>query len=140
MILAAGRGVRMRPMTDNLPKPLLCVGNQTLIEHHIENLACAGFVDIVINHAYLGEMIETALGDGSRYGVNICYSPETIALETAGGIVKALPLLDSKNGDELAEQPFLVVNADIYCEFKFAELLPILRQMRKGIDLSLIHI
>ena len=134
MILAAGRGVRMRPMTDNLPKPLLCVGNRALIEHHIENLAHAGFVDIVINHAYLGEMIETALGDGSRYGVNICYSPETIALETAGGIVKALPLLDSKNGDELAEQPFLVVNADIYCEFKFAELLPILRQMRKGID------
>ena len=134
MILAAGRGVRMRPMTDNLPKPLLCVENKALIEYHIENLARAGFVDIVINHAYLGKMIETALGDGSRYGVNICYSPEAIALETAGGIVRALPLLDSGNENELPEQPFLVVNADIYCEFKFAELLPILRQMKTGID------
>ena len=132
MILAAGRGMRMRPMTDNLPKPLLCVGNKTLIEYHIENLARAGFVDIVINHAYLGKMIETALGDGSRYGVNICYSPEMIALETAGGIVRALPLLDS--GNELVEQPFLIVNADIYCEFKFAALLPILRQIKMGMD------
>jgi len=134
MILAAGRGVRMRPMTDNLPKPLLCVGNKTLIEYHIENLARAGFVDIVINHAYLGKMIETALGDGSRYGVNICYSPETIALETAGGIVRALPLLESKSENELVEQPFLIVNADIYCEFNFSTLLPILRQIKMGTD------
>jgi len=136
MILAAGRGARMRPLTDNLPKPLLCVGNKTLIEYHIENLAHAGFVDIVINHAYLGKMIETALGDGSRYGVNICYSPETIALETAGGIVRALPLLESRNGDELVEQPFLIVNADIYSEFNFSTLLPILRQINKGTDIA----
>jgi N-acetyl-alpha-D-muramate 1-phosphate uridylyltransferase len=134
MILAAGRGARMRPLTDNLPKPLLCVGNKTLIEYHIENLARAGFVDIVINHAYLGKMIETALGDGSRYGVNIYYSPETIALETAGGIVKALPLLESKSENELVEQPFLIVNADIYCEFNFSTLLPTLRQIKMGTD------
>jgi len=134
MILAAGRGVRMRPLTDNLPKPLLCAGNKTLIEYHIENLARAGFVDIVINHAYLGKMIETALGDGSRYGVNICYSPETIALETAGGIVRALPLLESRDGNELVEQPFLIVNADIYCELNFSTLLPILRQIKMGTD------
>jgi len=124
----------MRPLTDNLPKPLLCAGNKTLIEYHIENLARAGFVDIVINHAYLGKMIETALGDGSRYGVNICYSPETIALETAGGIVRALPLLESRDGNELVEQPFLIVNADIYCELNFSTLLPILRQIKMGTD------
>jgi MurNAc alpha-1-phosphate uridylyltransferase len=134
MILAAGRGVRMRPLTDNLPKPLLCAGNKTLIEYHIENLARAGFVDIVINHAYLGKMIETALGDGSRYGVNFRYSPETVALETAGGIVRALPLLESRNGNELGEQPFLIVNADIYCELNFSTLLPIFRQIRMGTD------
>ena len=134
MILAAGRGIRMRPLTDNLPKPLLRVGNKALIEYHIESLARAGFVDIVINHAYLGEMIETALGDGSRYGVNIYYSPETIALETAGGIVKALPLLESRNGNELVEQPFLIVNADIYCEIDFSTLLPILKQIKMGAD------
>ena len=136
MILAAGRGIRMRPLTDNLPKPLLCVGNKTLIEYHIENLARAGFVDIIINHAYLGRMIETALGDGSRYGVNICYSPETMALETAGGIVRALPLLKSRSGNELVEQPFLIVNADIYCEFNFSTLLPILRQIQMGTDIA----
>jgi len=134
MILAAGRGIRMRPLTDNLPKPLLRVGNKALIEYHIESLARAGFVDIVINHAYLGEMIETALGDGSRYGVNIYYSPETMALETAGGIVKALPLLESRNRNELVEQPFLIVNADIYCEIDFSTLLPILKQIKMGAD------
>lgn len=134
MILAAGRGARMRPLTDNLPKPLLCVGNKTLIEYHIENLARAGFMDIVINHAYFGQMIETALGDGSRYGVDICYSPETIALETAGGIVNALPLLESRSGNKLVEQPFLTVNADIYCQMNFSTLLPILRQIKMGTD------
>ena len=136
MILAAGRGARMRPLTDNLPKPLLCVGNKTLIEYHIENLARAGFVDIIINHAYLGRMIETVLGDGSCYGVNICYSPETIALETAGGIARALPLLKSRNGNKLVEQPFLIVNADIYSDFNFSALLPILRQINMGTDVA----
>ena len=136
MILAAGRGARMRPLTDNLPKPLLCVGNKTLIEYHIENLSRAGFVDIIINHAYLGGMIEKALGDGSRYGVNICYSPETTALETAGGIVRALPLLESRNGNEVVEQPFLIVNADIYSDFNFSTLLPILRPENMGTDIA----
>ena len=134
MILAAGRGIRMGPMTDNVPKPLLHVGNKALIEYHIENLARAGFIDIIINHAYLGAMIEAALGNGSRYGVNIYYSPEIIALETAGGIVKALPLLDRKNGNKHDEHPFIVVNADIYCEFNFTELLPVLKRMRMGTD------
>ena len=134
MILAAGRGVRMRPLTDNLPKPLLRVGNKTLIEYHIESLARAGFVDIVINYAYLGEMIETALGNGDRYGVNIYYSPETVALETAGGIVKALPLLESRSKNESNEQPFLIVNADIYCEIDFSTLVPILKQIKMNTD------
>jgi MurNAc alpha-1-phosphate uridylyltransferase len=140
MILAAGRGARMRPLTDTLPKPLLCVGNKPLIEYHIENLARAGFVDIVINHAYLGQMIETALGDGKRYGVNICYSDETIALETAGGIVKALPLLENRDGNEPGEQPFLIINADIYCEIDFSKLLPILRQMKTSLDTDTAHL
>lgn len=134
MILAAGRGERMRPLTDNLPKPLLCVGNKSLIEYHIENLACAGFVDIVINHAYLGRMIEAALGDGSSYGVNISYSPESAALETAGGIVKALPLLKYRNGSEYDDKPFLIVNADIYCEFNFSTLIPTLRRIEMSAD------
>lgn len=134
MILAAGRGERMHPLTDMLPKSLLCVGNKPLIEYHLDNLARAGFVDIVINHAHLGQMIETALGDGERYGINIRYSHESIALETAGGIVKALPLLKSKVGNEPGEQPFLIINADIYCEIDFSTLLPILRQMKANLD------
>ncbi|HJY04971.1 MAG TPA: sugar phosphate nucleotidyltransferase, partial [Bryobacteraceae bacterium] len=93
MILAAGRGERMRPLTDTLPKPLLRVGNKALIEYHLERLARAGFAYIVINHAHLGHMIEAALGNGDRYGVNIHYSSEPVALETAGGIAQALPLL-----------------------------------------------
>lgn len=140
MILAAGRGERMRPLTDALPKPLLCVGNKPLIEYHLDNLARAGFVDIVINHAHLGQMIETALGNGERYGINICYSHESIALETAGGIVKALPLLKSKVGNEPGEQPFLIINADIYCEIDFSTLLPILQQMKASLDRDSAHL
>ncbi len=140
MILAAGRGERMRPLTDTLPKPLLCVGNKPLIEYHLDNLARAGFVDIVINHAHLGQMIETALGNGERYGINICYSHESIALETAGGIVKALPLLKSKVGNEPGEQPFLIINADIYCEIDFSTLLPILQQMKASLDGDSAHL
>lgn len=134
MILAAGRGERMRPLTDTLPKPLLHVGNKSLIEYHIHSLAQAGFGDIVINHAHMGHMIETALGNGERYGISIYYSPEPVALETAGGIVKALPLLESKAGSSTCEQPFLVINADIYCEFDFSTLLPILQRMKDDID------
>ncbi|HEU4709796.1 MAG TPA: nucleotidyltransferase family protein [Methylophilaceae bacterium] len=114
MILAAGRGNRMRPLTDHTPKPLLSVGGKPLIVWHIENLAKAGFRDIVINHAHLGNQIEAALGDGSEWNVSIRYSPEGTALETAGGIAKALPLL----GDE----PFLVVNGDVFIDMDFAPL------------------
>jgi len=86
MILAAGRGERMRPLTDTCPKPLLSAGGAPLIVHHLRRLAAAGIDQIVINHAHLGEMIETALGDGSAFGLHIRYSPEATALETAGGI------------------------------------------------------
>lgn len=113
MILAAGRGERMRPLTDHTPKPLLPVAGKPLIVWHLERLARAGFREIVINHAHLGEQIETLLGDGAAWGVRIAYSAEPPgALETAGGIANALPRL----GDE----PFLVVNGDIYCEWDFA--------------------
>lgn len=121
MILAAGRGERMRPLTDATPKPLLAAGGKPLIAWHIERLAQAGFRELVINHAHLGAQIEAALGDGSRYGVSIRYSPEGEALETAGGIANALHLL----GDE----PFVVVNGDIFCDYDFARLIPILRNM-----------
>lgn len=114
MILAAGRGERMRPLTDNTPKPLLEVGGKPLIVWHIENLARAGIRELVINHAHLGQQIESFLGDGSRYGVSIHYSPEAEALETAGGIANALPLLGS--------DPFLVVNGDVFCDFDYALL------------------
>ncbi|HSO84306.1 N-acetylmuramate alpha-1-phosphate uridylyltransferase MurU [Thiocapsa sp.] len=108
MILAAGRGNRMRPLTDRIPKPLLEAGGRPLIQYHLERLAAAGIHDIVINHAHLGEQIEAALGDGSRFGVHIRYSPERTALETGGGIFKALPLL--------GPEPFLVINGDIWCD------------------------
>lgn len=111
MILAAGLGTRMRPLTDAIPKPLLPVGGKPLIVWHIEKLAAAGFRDIVVNVAWLGWQMPQALGDGSRWDVGLHYSDEQHegALETAGGIIKALPLL----GDE----PFLVVNGDVWCEY-----------------------
>ena len=112
MILAAGRGERMRPLTDHTPKPLLCAGGKPLIVWHLERLAEAGFRDIVINHAHLGDQIEAALGNGANWDLSIDYSPEPPgALETAGGIRHALPLL--------GKEPFLVVNGDIYCEWDF---------------------
>ena len=115
MILAAGRGERMRPLTDTTPKPLLRIGGQTLIERHVHALAAAGIRELVINHAHLGEKLEQALGDGSAYGVNIRWSPEPEgALETGGGIFNALPLL--------GDLPFIVVNADIWTDFPFSEL------------------
>lgn len=122
MILAAGRGERMRPLTDAKPKPLLEVGNKPLIVWHIERLARAGFRDIVINHAYLGEQIETSLGNGERWGLSIHYSAEGTALETAGGIAYAMPLL----GDE----PFLVVNGDTFTDIDFAGLRHVLQPER----------
>ncbi len=112
LILAAGRGERMRPLTDHTPKPLLMAGGKPLIVWHLERLAAAGFREIVINHAHLGLLIEQTLGDGAQWGLHIQYSPEPPgALETAGGIATALPLL----GDER----FLVVNGDVYCDFDF---------------------
>ena len=115
MILAAGRGERMRPLTDATPKPLLRIGGQMLLERQVHALAKAGIRQLVINHAHLGEQIVKALGDGSAYGVEIAYSPEPeTALETGGGIFNALPLLGT--------EPFLVVNADIWTDYPFAGL------------------
>jgi N-acetyl-alpha-D-muramate 1-phosphate uridylyltransferase len=114
MILAAGRGERMRPLTDTTPKPLLSVRGKTLIERHVEALAQAGIASIVINLAWLGEKIRAHLGDGSRFGVRIAYSEEGKALETAGGIIQALPLL--------GQGPFLVVNGDVLTDYPFERL------------------
>lgn len=115
MILAAGRGERMRPLTDHTPKPLLPVGKRRLIEHLIAALADAGFRDLVINHAHLGEQIVATLGTGDRHGVRIAYSAEPEgALETGGGIFQALPLL--------GDGPFLVVNGDIWTDYPFARV------------------
>ncbi|HET9470884.1 MAG TPA: nucleotidyltransferase family protein [Usitatibacter sp.] len=114
LILAAGRGERLRPLTDAVPKPLLPAGGRPLVEWQVERLAAGGFRDLVVNHAHLGAMIEAALGDGRRFGVRIRYSPERPALETAGGIAKALPLL--------GPAPFVVVSGDIHTDFDFASL------------------
>lgn len=122
MILAAGRGERMRPLTDATPKPLLLAGGKPLIQWHIEKLAQAGIRDLVINHAHLGQQIEDTLGDGSRFGVSIRFSPEAEALETAGGIANALPLL--------GDAPFLVVNGDIYSDYDFSRLPDLQRGYR----------
>lgn len=116
MILAAGRGERMRPLTDHTPKPLLQAGGKPLIAWHLERLARAGLRNIVINHAHLGEQIPAALGEGSAWGLNISYSPEPPgALETAGGIARALPLLGNA--------PFLVVNGDVFCDWNPVQAL-----------------
>jgi MurNAc alpha-1-phosphate uridylyltransferase len=116
MILAAGRGERMRPLTDKAPKPMMEINNKPLIQYHVENLVQAGILDIVINHAVFGDQIETYLGDGKDFGARIVYSAEgDQPLETAGGIVKALSLL--------GEAPFLTVNADIWTDFPFQQLL-----------------
>ncbi len=115
MILAAGRGERMRPLTDFIPKPLLRVGQHCLIEYHLYRLAKAGFRDIIINLAYLGEKIEETLEDGRRYGVNIQYSHESQqVLGTGGGIYNALPLFGNTH--------FLVVNGDVWCDYPFEKL------------------
>ncbi|EKP0276844.1 N-acetylmuramate alpha-1-phosphate uridylyltransferase MurU [Aeromonas sp. A04] len=115
MILAAGRGERMRPLTDSLPKPLLAVGGKPLIVHHIEKLAAAGVTTLVINHAWLGHKLVEALGDGSAFGVQIHWSAEASALETAGGIVQALPLL--------GPAPFLVINGDTWLDLDYRTLV-----------------
>jgi len=115
MILAAGRGERLRPLTDSTPKPLLNAGSKLLIEHHLHKLSAAGFNDVVINVGHLGQQIINHLGDGSRYQLAIHYSDERSAvLETGGGIVKALPLLKS--------DPFLVINGDIWTDIDLSML------------------
>jgi len=120
MLLAAGRGERMRPLTDSTPKALLLAGGTPLIVRLVERLAAEGYADLVVNHAHLGALIEAALGDGARFGVRIRYSPERDALETAGGIANALGLL--------GPNPFLVVNADLHADYPFARLRGALRQ------------
>jgi len=120
MIFAAGRGERMRPLTDTCPKPLLKVRGRPLIVWHILNLVRAGITDIVINHAHLGHMIEEALGDGSQFGAKIAYSAEGTALETAGGVAKARHLLD--------DQPFVAIAADVYCpHFDYSQVKDVLQ-------------
>jgi len=129
MILAAGRGERMRPLTDHCPKPLLAVGGKPLIVRHIERLAAAGITQLVINHAHLGHMLEAALGNGSALGVHICWSPEPPgALETAGGIRQAIQFL--------GEKPFIVVNGDIFCEADFAPLAQIAEHLSPEGDIA----
>jgi len=118
MILAAGLGTRMRPLTDNCPKPLLPVAGKPLIQHLIEKLVAAGFQQIVINHAYLGHMIEETLGNGEQFGCELLYSAEVEPLETAGGIIKALPLL-TDNGE--SSEPFLLVNGDVWVDWDFSD-------------------
>jgi MurNAc alpha-1-phosphate uridylyltransferase len=140
MILAAGRGERMRPLTDVLPKPLLRAGGKALIEYHLENLACAGFEEVVINHAHLGHLIEAALGNGERYGMRIRYSHEPAALETAGGIAQALPIITDRAAGGAERRPFLTVNADIYCEMDFSALVPVLERMGANPDGDLAHL
>ena len=109
MILAAGRGERMRPLTDHTPKPLLTVGGKALIAWHLERLAQAGFERVVVNHAWLGEQLVERLGDGSAWGLRLIHSHEARALETAGGIVQAMA--------DLGPEPFLVINGDIWCDW-----------------------
>lgn len=126
MILAAGLGERMRPLTDHTPKPLLQAGGKPLIQWQIERLRQAGFASLVINHAHLGAKLEDALGDGAALGVNIAWSREPEPLESAGGIATALPLLGGA--------PFLVTNGDVYADFDYARLLPVLQEMAGNPD------
>jgi N-acetyl-alpha-D-muramate 1-phosphate uridylyltransferase len=121
MILAAGLGNRMRPLTDHTPKPLLMAGGKPLIGWQIERLRAAGFTDLVINHAHLGQQLEDALGDGAAWGVQIAWSREGEPLETAGGIATALPLL--------GDAPFVVTNGDVFVGFDYARLHAVLAQM-----------
>lgn len=126
MLLAAGRGERLRPLTDSVPKALVPAGGKPLIVRHLERLAAAGCREAVINVSHLGEKVIDALGDGRRYGIALAYSREPRPLETAGGIAQALPLL--------GPAPFLLVNADVYCEADFGPL------MARRLDAALAHL
>ncbi|MBU3637054.1 N-acetylmuramate alpha-1-phosphate uridylyltransferase MurU [Polynucleobacter sp. es-MAR-4] len=133
-LLAAGRGERMRPLTDELPKPLLTIKKKSLLAWHLEALSAAGIKDVVINHAWLGQKIEKALGDGSQFDLNITYSPETSALETAGGIRKALPLLNPSDY-------FLVINGDVFSpNLPIEQLLEQVSSLRSMPNLPLAHL
>jgi len=114
MILAAGLGTRMRPLTDHTPKPMLQVAGKPLIEHHVRRLVCAGVTEIVINHAYLGEQIENYLQDGAQLGARIEYSRENTPLESGGGIFRALPLLGN--------DPFIALNSDVWTDYPLQQL------------------
>jgi MurNAc alpha-1-phosphate uridylyltransferase len=128
MILAAGRGERMRPLTDRTPKPLLMVGGKPLIFWHLQKLSDAAFGTVVVNHAHLGEQIEAAIGDGRRWNLRIRYSQEREALETAGGIRNALALIE--------DDVFAVINADVYTDYAFQRLAATIDQMRQGDGLA----
>ena len=126
LILAAGRGNRLRPLTDSTPKTLLQVGKKTLLEHHLDRLATQGFTEVVINLAWLGKQIRDHLGDGKRFGLRVRYSEEPDgALETGGGVVNALGLLRS--------DPFIVINGDVFCDFDFGAL-----RVGEGCDMHLV--
>lgn len=120
MILAAGLGKRMRPLTTVRPKPLLKIKDKALIDYHLERLADAGVHEVVINHYWLGEQIEAHIGNGERFGLEVCYSPEHELLDTAGGMINALPLL--------GDAPFLLINGDIWCDYPFQTLIETLSQ------------
>ncbi len=136
MILAAGRGLRMRPLTETTPKPLLPVGGKPLIVWQIERLVAAGFIDLVINHAWLGSQLEEAIADGSRWGARIAWSREAVALETAGGIVTALPLLEA----DARDRPFVVVSADIYTDYDYARLAAVGEAILSGFPPRAAHL
>ena len=133
-LLAAGRGERMRPLTDDLPKPLLAIQKKSLLEWHLEALAKAKIQDVVINHAWLGEKIEAALGNGDQFGLHIQYSPEGRALETAGGICKALSIIAPKDY-------FLVINGDVFSpNLPITQLLEAASKMRMDASKPLAHL
>lgn len=133
-LLAAGRGERMRPLTENLPKPLLTIQNKSLLAWHLERLASAGIKNVVINHAWLGQKIEAALGNGHQFRLQIQYSAEGTALETAGGIAKALPIL-------LPDDYFLVINGDVFSpQLPIKELLEKVSSLRRNPQKPLAHL
>jgi MurNAc alpha-1-phosphate uridylyltransferase len=132
IVLAAGRGARLRPLTDVTPKPLLCAGGRALVEWQLAALVAGGFTDLIVNHAHLGSQIVEALGDGSRHGARIAYSAESPALETAGGIARALPMIGS--------EPFVAVSADIHSAFDYASLAPVIEDIARRPDRRVAHL
>ena len=131
LIFAAGRGERLRPLTDTIPKPLLRAGQKSLIEYQLEALIGAGFHNIVINVAWLGAAIQTALGNGARYGCRIEYSVENVALETVGGIVQALP--------KLGAQPFATISADVFTNYEYTKLVAVCAHIRANPNQHVAH-